>query len=86
LLRLDRLYATVGPLKQDAIATGRVPQCESAPVVRQTGKFLDEPVLAHSQKHRQPGDFTVAKTHLAGPSTTGGTALAFMEDRHRGFI
>ena len=52
------------------------------PIRSQAGVALDELRVSQAQKRGDPCDFSFGQADLAGPAATGGTTLAFVENRH----
>jgi len=82
LLRFDGLHGAVAVFEKNAFAIRFFREGEAAPVLRQSGKLLDEIEFAQAAKFRQARDFHLRQAHLSGPATAGRAPLTFEENRH----
>ena len=82
LLRFHRLHRAIVANQKHARTVGLFLQGEAASVTSQSREPLNEIVLAQSLERREPNDFLVRESYLAGPATAGGAALTIVKDGH----
>jgi hypothetical protein len=82
LLGFHGLHGAAGAFEEDALAAGSDFKSQPAAIGTQTGMELDEFGGGLAEVSRQSGNLRSCDAHLAGPTATGGTALAFVENWH----
>lgn len=86
LLWLHRLNRAFRAIEEDAFAVHFLNERQALPVLPDPGIGLDKPLFRHPFKLSHLADFVVGDLDLSGPPTTGRAALAFIKDRHFGFV